>query len=126
VDTVQTLEVVFGAAALVGLLFSAVNIRDATLDLRALRAAAIRNGRRWVALSMLFLESIRAAIQLIHIAIAYLAMTLPAGAGPPPGTPARVLLYGDLIAYGLIASAALVSVLSVGAWAWRRWFPWDN
>jgi len=127
VETVQFLEVLFGAVAALGLAFSFMNMRDAVRDLAWLRETGQRNGRRWVAISMLFLESVRAAIQLIHISIAGLAATMLPGPEPPPGAlTAREALFGDLIVWGLIASAGLVSVLSIGAWAWRRWFPWDN
>jgi hypothetical protein len=119
--TVQALEVVFGSAALVGLAFSFMNIRDARLDLRTLREAGVQNGRRWVARSMLFLESVRAAIQLIHISIALIAMSMEPG--PRVELPPKIALYTGLIQWGLIVSAALVSVLSIAAWAWRKWYP---
>lgn len=119
----EALEVVFGLLAVLGLIFSYLNIRDTTSDLAAMRGLGIRNGRHFVAKHLLLAESVRAGIQLIHLAIAIMAGALAASPPSPPGLPLKVVVTNYLITYGLILSAAMVGVLSAHAWWWRRAFP---
>jgi hypothetical protein len=124
-NSVSWPELVFTLTAVAGLFFSFLNFRHTLGDMRALRAMGIRNGRRFVAVHFLLGESIRAAIQLIHLVIGGLAMDLPNAPASPPGfdRPLKVDIYAYSILYGLIVSAALVGLLSAHAWWWRRHYP---
>lgn len=109
--SVSDVEILWVLVALVGLVYSILNILDARGDKEYLDTHNIQNGRRALAKYQLIAEYLRAAIQLIFAMIGLAAMTLP----EVPNSahlPRHELIIRVLLTYGLIAASIMLSIKS--------------
>lgn len=105
--TVGDIEILFTGVALVGFLFSALNIKDAVDDVQALTRAGLVNGRMPIAQTAVRVEFARLTIQAVFILIGALAMTIPESVDELD-RPWNVVALGITFRWGLILAGALV------------------
>lgn len=104
--TVEDIEILWVILALVGLVYSAINVTEAAKDYRFVQERRIANGRRVLAWSHLVSESLRAGVLFIFLVIGVLAMFF---ASPPTGqVPRNVTIAMAVTRWGLIASSAML------------------
>jgi len=113
------LELIWTLIAAFGIVFSIYNSKQSWGDLKSLKQRGIGNGRRIIANLGFKMELVRGIIQGIFIAIGVVAMTFPAPPDFGP-QPLHLLLYRHLFTYGLVVSAALLSLKSYWNWSARR------
>ena len=92
IGTASGFELLFLASALVGMYFSAVNMRESWADFRAL--GGITNGRRTIAISGIVTETVRLSIHALYLIAVAFALTQP---GSGSVTPVGVLIQAILV-----------------------------
>jgi uncharacterized integral membrane protein len=116
---VSDIELLWTAIAVVGLGFSAWNIREAWCDLRALKRMGVNSAREILAHNHLTGEIIRGIILAIFAVIGVLAMTLPE-VPDQLHQPTRYVIFGAVFRWGLILASALLVTKSILEWLERR------
>ena len=106
--TFSDIEILWVLIALVGLVYSSMNAREAYADRQFIRDHSIINGRSLVANSIYFTELSRAVIQLIFLAVGVIAMTIPE-IPPEADVPTNIKIFGFIFRWGLIASSVLLT-----------------
>lgn len=117
--TISDIEIMFGLIALFGLIFSLYNVREAQEDIGYLRERNIGNGRMKIAVFARRAEIARATIQSIFVMLAIMAMLFP-DQPSLPNEPLKLVIYRFLFVWGLMISAALLSLKSYWNWHLRR------
>lgn len=115
--TASDIELLWTLLALVGLVFSVVNLREAWIDYRVLCKARVSNGRLVLAKALVKSEGARALKQIIFMAIGGLALWLPEA--PPHSLPLKLDIAGFLIRWGLISASGLTTYQSYLAYRVR-------
>lgn len=118
--TISDIELMWTLIALAGASFSVWNIKESRRDLAALRESKIGNGRYQIATQSLRAEIITFAIQLIHISIGIVAMTLR----EYPATlqePLKLVIFRFLFTWGLIAVGTMLLLKSYWNYQLRRY-----
>ena len=109
--SVSDIEILWVIIALIGFVYSVVNINSGREDIRWLNANSIGNGRRTLARYQLTAESLRALIQVIFIVIGVLSFFVPDPTDalhlPPPQVAIRFC-----VTWGLILSSMALTVKS--------------
>lgn len=116
---VSDIEVVWTVVAFAGLVYSLLNVRDASLDLRVVDELGYTNGRRTLARYQLEAEVLRSIVQSIFLAIGLAAMALPE-VPDRLDLPTAQIVIGALVTYGLILSSVLLTVKSYLGYKVRR------
>lgn len=116
---VADIEIVWTIIALVGLIYSLFNVKDANGDLKVLREAGVGNGRLTLAKYQMQAESLRTAIQAVFLSIGLAAMALPS-APDNLDLPLRQIVIQVLVTYGLIISSVLLTIKSYLGYRVRR------
>jgi hypothetical protein len=106
--SVSDIEVVWTMIATIGLVYAALNLRSAFLDMRAL--GGFRNGRYVIATTSVKLELTRIIIQSVFATIGIFAMTLPDV--PQDSLPTKLVIFGAIFRWGLIICAVCVAYQS--------------
>lgn len=104
--TVSDIEIVWVVLALVGVVFTLLNLGEAKSDLKWVNRAGISNGRRVLAQTGLWMEVCRFVIQAIFCVIGVLAMLVH---DAPSSIPAAQEAIRVAITWGLIISSALLT-----------------
>ena len=109
-EHVSVIEFVWVLVALVGLVYSLINIRESQDDFHWLDAQKIANGRRTLARYQLWAELLRALTQAIFLVIGVLSLFLP---NPPdiPLTTLQTVTY-FCIRWGLVTASLCLTIKS--------------
>lgn len=110
--TLSDIEVAWTVVALVGLIVTCFNLREAIKDYRFLQRNEIFNGRRLVARVALKTEMTRVYVQSVFLSIGIAAGFVPE-APSQLDQPWAILVIGFLVRWGLITAAILIAMQSV-------------
>lgn len=121
---VEDIELMWALIALIGVIYSSINVREALSDWNFVRERHITNGRRLLARAQLAAESLRLFVLLVFLIIGVLATTIENPA--PSHLPTNVVVIQFIIRWGLIASSVALVVKSYLAKRVRDEFKRDN
>lgn len=108
--TVGDIEILWTLIALIGVLFSLYNVKNARTDVKAVKGLPA-NGRGLIAKAQLAVESIRIGVQAFFLSIGIYVMFLPQ---PPTDVqPLHITIFQSLFTWGMILSSVGLTVQSI-------------
>lgn len=100
-DTVSWPEAVWTALAVIGVVYSLLNLNEAMLDLRAVRTISPRNGRHRLARAGVRNETSRLLVQAGFAGVGLLAMTVTNSASTTTRTVIGLIVIGVVLTQAL-------------------------
>lgn len=122
--SIQAIELLFVLVAMLGFVFSLLNLKRGVRLVRHLKQMGLTNGRMRLAKFGRNQEAARALIQGIFIFVGTTAFFLPPGTNE--GLPTSFIIASSAIRYGLIAVAMIISWKSYQQWNFQRTFKLDQ
>jgi len=116
--SVEDIEVLWTLLALIGLIFSIYNTREALRDRTALIESRTNGDRLRIANSIIISEITRVIKQIIFLVIGVIALTLTAA--PTTQMNIKQILIGVAIRWGLIIASGLTTYQAFIAFRLRR------